>query len=162
MTTESQVRSSVPGPVTRLLDPPLVSSPRFFVMCEGWTTGIGFSKLAGFSSDVEFQEYSYNNRTGNVHTKQFGRAKAPSIVLERALDRNGFALIYGWHQLARMNNPLAKLPASFDILSKSGDAVMAAVLENAWCAKVELDAAQAGNSVVMMRATIVCDGIMQL
>jgi hypothetical protein len=132
-------------------------------MCEGWTAGIGFSKLAGFTSEVEFQEYSYNARLGNVHTRQFGRTKAPSIVLERALDRNGFAQIYGWHVLARMNNPLAKLPAAFDICTKAGDPVVAFVLENAWCAKLELDAAQAGaGSVLMMRATIICDGIIQL
>jgi phage tail-like protein len=146
-----------------LLAPPIVSAPRFVVTCEGWTAGIGFSKLAGFTSEVEFQEYSYNNRLGNVHTKQFGRAKAPSIVLERALDRNGFAQLYGWHQLARMNNPLAKVPAAFDILDKSGQPSLACLLENAWCSKLELDAAQAGAAaVVMMRATLVCDSIMQL
>ncbi|MEV8374596.1 phage tail protein [Kribbella sp. NPDC056861] len=149
--------------VAAVLDPPLVSAPRFVVMCEGWTTGLGFSKLAGFSSEVEHQEYSYNSRLGNVHTKQFGRAKAPSIVLERGLDRNGFAQLYGWHYLARTNNPLAKLPAAFDILGKSGDPAMSCLLENAWCSKLELDAAQAGGaSVVMMRATIICDSIIQL
>jgi len=149
--------------ISALLAPGVVSSPRFVVMCEGWAAGIGFSKLAGFTSEVEFQEYSYNNRMGNVHTKQFGRAKAPSIVLERALDRRGFAQLYGWHLLARMNNPLAKLPASFDILDKSGMPSLACLLENAWCSKLELDAAQAGSaSVVMMRVTLVCDAIIQL
>lgn len=148
---------------TSLLGSPVVTAPRFFVMCEGWTAGIGFSKLAGFTSEVEYQEYSYNSRLGNVHTKQFGRAKAPSIVLERALDRDGFAQLYGWHLLARMNNPLAKLPASFDICDKSGEPAIACLLENAWCAKLELDAAQAGGpSVVMMRATIICDSLIQL
>jgi phage tail-like protein len=146
-----------------VLDPPFVSAPQFVVMCEGWTAGVGFSKLAGFTSEVEFQEYSYNGRQGNVHTKQFGRAKAPTIVLERALDRNGFAQLYGWHALARMNNPLAKLPASFDISTKSGEPVIACLLENAWCSKLELDAAQAGAAaVLMMRATITCDGLIQL
>ncbi|WP_112242955.1 phage tail protein [Kribbella monticola] len=149
--------------VSRMLEPPVVSAPRFVVMCEGWTVGVGFSKLAGFTSEVEFQEYSYNSRNGNVHTKQFGRAKAPTLVLERGLDRNGFAQLYGWHQLARMNNPLAKLPASFDILTKGGDPTLACLLENAWCSKLELDAAQAGGpAVVMMRATIVCDALVQL
>lgn len=146
-----------------LLAPPVVSSPRFVVTCEGWTAGIGFSKLAGFTSELEFQEYSYNNRLGNMHTKQFGRAKAPTIVLERALDRSGFAQLYGWHLLARSNNPLAKLPACFDILDKSGQPTLACVLENAWCSKLEMDAAQAGSaSVVMLRATLVCDAILQV
>ncbi len=146
-----------------LLDPPVVSAPVFVVMCEGWTAGIGFSKLAGFTSEVEFQEYSYNARLGNVHTKQFGRTKAPTIVLERAVDAAGFAQLYGWHLLARMNNPLAKLPASFDICTKGGVPVIACLLENAWCSKLELDAAQAGAAaVLMMRATIICDGLVQL
>ncbi|MEU4191080.1 phage tail protein [Kribbella sp. NPDC026611] len=149
--------------VQQVLDPPVVSSPRFFVMCEGWTAGIGFSKLAGFTSEVEFQEFSYNSRIGNVHTKQFGRTKAPTIVLERGADRNGFAQLYGWHLLARSNNPLAKLPASFDICDKAGTPALACLLENAWCAKLELDAVQAGASaVLMMRVTIVCDAILQV
>ncbi|WBQ06491.1 phage tail protein [Kribbella sp. CA-293567] len=148
---------------TTLFGSPVVTAPRFFVICEGWTAGIGFSKLAGFTSEVEYQEYSYNSRLGNVHTKQFGRAKAPAIVLERALDRDGFAQLYGWHLLARMNNPLAKLPASFDICDKAGEPAVVCLLENAWCAKLELDAAQAGGpAVVMMRATIICDSIIQL
>lgn len=147
----------------QFLDPPAVSSPRFVVTCEGWATGIGFSKLGGFTSEVEFQEYSYNGRLGNVHTKQFGRTKAPTVVLERAADRTGFAQLYGWHYLARTNNPLAKLPASFDICDKSGTPAMACLLENAWCSKLELDAVQAGAAaVLMMRVTIVCDAILQV
>jgi phage tail-like protein len=154
---------AAPDSARRLLDPPAVSSPRFFVMCEGWTAGIGFSKLAGFTSEVEFQDYSYNSRLGNVHTKQFGRSKAPTVVLERALDRNGFGQLYGWHYLARTNNPRAKLPASFDICDKAGNPAMACLLENAWCSKLELDAAQAGGpAVLMMRVTIVCDSIIQI
>ncbi|MCR6487820.1 phage tail protein [Amycolatopsis sp. OK19-0408] len=143
--------------------PPVLSAPRFVVTCEGWTTGLGFSKLGSLQSEVEFQEYSYNSRVGNVHTKQFGRSKPPSIVLERALDSAGFAQLYGWHLLARMNNPLAKLPASFDILTKSGEPVLACLLENAWCQKLEVEQTQADASAVsMMKATIVCDGIVQL
>jgi phage tail-like protein len=145
----------------QLLDPPVVSSPRFFVMLEGWNSGIGFSKLGGFTSEVEFQEYSYNSRLGNVHTKQFGRTKAPTLVLERGADRSGFAQLYSWHYLARTNNPLAKLPASFDICDKSGTPAMACLLENAWCSKLELDAVTAGGpTVLMMRVTIVCDSIL--
>jgi phage tail-like protein len=149
--------------VQQVLDPPVVSSPRFFVRCEGWATGVGFSKLGGFTSEVEFQEYSYNSRLGNVHTKQFGRTKAPTIVLERAADRNGFGQLYAWHLLARSNNPLAKLPASFDICDKSGTPAIACLLENAWCSKLELDAVQAGAAaVLMMRVTVVCDAIIQV
>ncbi|AUI58313.1 phage tail protein [Amycolatopsis sp. BJA-103] len=143
--------------------PAVLSAPRFVIMCEGWAAGLGFSKLGSLQSEVEFQEYSYNSRLGNTHTKQFGRAKPPSITLERALDSLGFAQLYGWHLLARVNNPLAKLPASFDILTKSGEPVLACLLENAWCQKLEIDQTQADASAVsMMRVTIVCDSILLL
>jgi hypothetical protein len=137
-----------------------VSAARFVVICEGWTTGLGFSELAGFNSAVEHQEYAYNGLLGNVHTKQFARSKPPSISLKRALDEAGFAQIFAWHALARMNNPLAKVPAVFMILDAAGATVASCVLENAWCARLELDPAQAGQStVVMMKATIECDAI---
>jgi phage tail-like protein len=140
--------------------PEVVSAARFIVICEGWTTGMGFSELAGFNSAVEHQEYAYNGLLGNVHTKQFGRSKPPSVTLKRALDAPGFAQIFAWHALARMNNPLAKVPAVFMILDPAGETVASCVLENAWCARLELDPAQAGqSSVVMMKATIECDTI---
>nr|WP_042177864.1 phage tail protein [Kibdelosporangium sp. MJ126-NF4]CEL12818.1 hypothetical protein [Kibdelosporangium sp. MJ126-NF4]CTQ98504.1 hypothetical protein [Kibdelosporangium sp. MJ126-NF4] len=140
--------------------PPLVSAARFWVSCEGWANGLGFSKLAGFTTEVEFLEYSYNNRNSNVHTKQFGRPRPPSMTLERGLDAPGYAKLFRWHELARKNDPTAKLPAQFAIMSASGHLALSCVLENAWCAKLEIDPAQAGASaVVHMRATIVCDDI---
>lgn len=139
----------------------IVSAARFVVTCEGWTIGLGFSELAGFNSTVEHQDYSYNGILGNVHTKQFGRARPPSISLKRALDAEGFAQLFAWHSLARMNNPIAKVPAVFMIMGSAGEITASCVLENAWCAKLELDPAQAGGStVVMMKATIECDTIM--
>lgn len=137
-----------------------VSAARFLVTVPGWTTGLGFTELAGFHSTVEAQEYSYNGRLGNVHTKQFGRARPPALALRRALDSVGFAQIFAWHVLARMNNPLAKVVATFTMLTPAGLPVVTCTLENAWCARLELDPAQAGQStVVMMRATIECDSI---
>jgi hypothetical protein len=96
-----------------------------------------------------------------VHTKQFGRPRPPAISLKRALDAAGFAQLFAWHTLARMNNPLAKLPAVFTIMDSAGVVTASCVLENAWCARLELDPAQAGASaVVMMKATIECDSIL--
>jgi phage tail-like protein len=139
----------------------IVSAARFVVTCQGWATGLGFSELAGFNSTVESQEYSYNGILGNVHTKQFGRPRPPAISLKRALDAEGFAQLFGWHMLARMNNPVAKVAAMFTMLDPAGEVSMACMLENAWCAKLEIDPAQAGSSnVVMLRATIECDSIM--
>jgi phage tail-like protein len=140
---------------------PVVSAARFWVSCEGWATGLGFSELTGFNSTVESQEYSFSGMIGNVHTKQFGRARPPQITLKRALDATGFAQLFGWHMLARMNNPLAKLPAIFTIMGASGEVSIVCTLENAWCAKLDIDSAQAGSSnVVMMKATIECDSIL--
>ena len=138
----------------------LVSAARFVVVCDGWATGLGFSELSGFDSTVEHQDHDYNGMLGNVHTKQFGRPKPPSLTLKRALDADGFARIFAWHALARMNNPIAKVPAMFMIMDASGEPTAACVLENAWCSRLEMDAAQAGSSnVVMMKTTIECDSI---
>lgn len=140
----------------------VVSAPRFWVVCEGWTTGLGFSRLGGIHSSVEPLEYWYNGFRGNVHTKQFGRAKPPTISLERGLDMNGFAQMFSWHSLARMNNPLAKVPAVFTMMDASGsDSQISYYLENAWCSKLEVDPAVAGTTnVVMMKVTIECDAIL--
>jgi phage tail-like protein len=140
----------------------VVSAPRFWIACEGWAVGLGFSKLAGIHSLVEPMEYWYNGALGNVHTKQFGRAKPPTITLERGLDMSGFAQMFSWHSLARMNNPLAKVPAVFTMMDSSGsDTEVSYLLENAWCSKLEVDPAQAGaTGVVMMKVTIECDSIM--
>lgn len=137
-----------------------VSAARFTVFCSGWDTGLGFAELAGFNSTVDHQEYAFNGLVGNVHTKQFGRAKPPSIVLKRALDADGFGRLFAWHALARMNAPMAKVPAWFTIMDAGGEIAAACVLENAWCARLELDNAAAGSaSVVMMKTTIECDSV---
>jgi phage tail-like protein len=138
-----------------------VTAARFTIVCEGWTTGLGFSELSGFSSVVEHLEYSYNGVLGNVHTKQFGRPKPPSVTLKRALDADGFGQLFAWHALARANSPLAKVPAVFTIMDASGGTTAACVLENAWCARLELDPATAGSSnVVLLKTTIECDAVL--
>jgi phage tail-like protein len=138
-----------------------VTAARFYVACQGWTTGLGFSDLVGFSSAVESHEYSYNGMLGNVHSKQFGRVRPPTITLKRGLDSAGFAQLFAWHALARLNNPLAKTAATFTIMDAAGETAVACLLENAWCAKLDIDPAQAGSSnVVMMKTTIECDSIL--
>jgi hypothetical protein len=140
-----------------------VSAARFLVNVLGWSQGLGFTELAGFDSAVTANEYSYNGRLGNVHTKQFGRPQPPSITVKRALDSAGFAQLFAWHALARTNNPLGKVPATFTILAANGSPVAACTLENAWCARLEIDPAQAGAAgVVMMKVTIECDDIVML
>lgn len=141
--------------------PGVVSAARFYVTCQGWATGLGFSELAGFRSEVESHEYSYNGMQGNVHSKQFGRARPPAITLKRALDEPGFSQLFTWHALARANDPKAKVAASFTIMDAAGETTVSCVLENAWCAKLDIDPAQAGSStVVMIRTTIECDSIL--
>jgi phage tail-like protein len=138
-----------------------VSAVRFVVTLEGWAVGLGFSELSGFTSAVEHQEYAYNGKLGNFHTKQFGRPRPPAITLKRALDAVGFGQLFAWHALARLNSPLAKVPAAFAIMDASGEVTAACILENAWCARLELDQATAGSSnVVMMKTTIECDSVL--
>ena len=139
----------------------IISAPRFWISCEMWTIGLGFSELAGISSAVEAVEYSYNNRVGNFHAKQFGRSRPPTLTLKRALDDDGFGKLFGWHTLARANSPMAKVPAMFTLMSASGTAKVNYLLENAWCSRLDIDPAQAGaTSTVLMRVTIECDSIL--
>lgn len=138
----------------------IISAPRFWVMCSQWTAELGFSELAGVNSLVEPQEYWYSDRLGNTLAKQFGRAKPAQLTLKRALDTDGFAQLFTWHTMARMNNPLAKVPALFTMMSSSGDPQLSCYLENAWCSRVEIDPAQAGaTSTIMIKVTIECDAI---
>lgn len=141
---------------------PVVSSPRFFLWCPGWTEGLAFSELSGFSSSVEPQEYSYSGWLGVVHTKQFGRPKPPQITMKRPTDHEGFARIFAWHMLARTNCPVGgKVPATFTIMDKSGIPHVACELKNAWCSRLELDPVRAGDSgVVFMKVTVECDQVL--
>lgn len=140
-----------------------VSAARFVVEVLGWSEGLGFAELAGFHSAVDAAEHAYNSRVGNVSSKQFGRPQPPAITLKRALDSIGFARMFAWHTLARTNNPAAKVPATFTILGAGGLPVAVCTLENAWCARLELDPAVAGAAnVVMMTVTIECDDIVLL
>lgn len=142
----------------------VVTAPRFEVNIIHWSWGLGFSELAGFASAMESQEYSYNGRLGNVHTKQLGRPRPPQLVLRRALDAKGFQKMLQWHLLARSNIPMgAKMPAQFTIMDKGGQPQMVFTLENAWCSKLEIDPAKAGESpVLMMRVTIECDSFLPI
>lgn len=143
----------------------LASSIRFVVFIPAWSTGLGFSKLAGFNTTVESAEYAYSGGAfggmfGNTLTKQIGRGKSPTITLERALDTVGFKQLLSWHMLARSNLPTARVPATFTIMDSAGDPKLTLELMNAWCSKLEVDPAQAGSSsVVNMRVTIECDSI---
>lgn len=142
----------------------VLSSPRFILSCEGWTTGLAFAELSGFTSSVDHAEYSYAGPIGTVHAKQFGRAKPPQITLKRAADAEGFARMFAWHLNARMNNPIGtKVPASFIIMDKGGMPHIQCELVNAWCSRLDLDPAQAGGgAVVNMKVVIECDQILPL
>lgn len=138
----------------------VASAGRFHIFCPGWSTGLGFSKLAGFSSSVEAQDYSYVGHLGNTNSRQFGRTKACSLTLERALDNSGFRQLYDWHRLARTNSPLAKVSTFFSVYASNGGKEIECVLVDAWCAKVELDPALAGGgNVITMRVTLECDSV---
>lgn len=138
----------------------LFSAPRFWVQCSEWTAGLGFQELAGVRSGVEQQDYWYSSRLGNTLNRQFGRATPCSLSLKRGLDEQGFLQLFGWHTMARLNNPLAKVPTLFTIMSASGSTAISCLLENAWCSDLEIDPAQAGaTATLMIKAVIQCDSI---
>ena len=137
----------------------VISAPRFWIYCEAWTAGLGFSELGGVKSQVEPQEYWYSGRLGSTLSRQFGRSRPCVLTLKRALDEQGFLQLFSWHTLARMNNPLAKVAALFTITSSSGKAYVSCALENAWCSDIDIENAVTGMNILWLRATIQCDAI---
>jgi hypothetical protein len=137
----------------------VISAPRFWVQCSEWTAGLGFTELGGVKSQVEKQDYWYSGRLGNTLNRQFGRAVPCTLTLKRALDEQGFLQLFAWHTMARLNNPLAKVPTVFTIMSVNGKAFISCMLENAWCSDLEIEKASAGMNVLMLTATIQCDSI---
>jgi hypothetical protein len=137
----------------------VISAPRFWIYCDSWTAGLGFSELGGVKSSVEASDYWYSTRLGNTVARQFGRSRPCSLTLKRALDEEGFLQLYSWHTLARLNNPLAKVAAVFTITSPSGKAFISCALENAWCSDVDIEKVNAGMNILMLQVTIQCDGM---
>ena len=151
----------------------IASAPIFVVSSNIQITGgyqlqnIAFQELGGINSEINIEQYITSDPTGYVnHTKQFGMVKPPTITLKRGLDTS--LALWAWHQMALTGNPSARAQyLSLDIFGgglasiKNKQPLMTYTLVNAWCAKINISSAKAGEGFLTEDVTIACDSITQ-
>ncbi|MEY9930881.1 phage tail-like protein [Catenulispora sp. GP43] len=123
---------------------------------------LAFQELAGIESGINIEQYiSVDNGYIN-HTKQFGVTTPPTVTLKRGLDNS--AVLWNWHQMALQGNPAARADhLNLQIFggglpSINGQAPFASyTLVHAWCAKISISSAKAGEGIVTEDVTIACD-----
>ena len=150
----------------------IASAPIFVVSSDIQIPGgfklqqIAFQELGGINSEVGIEPYIASDPAGISHTKQFGLVKPPTVTLKRGLDES--LALWAWHQMAVAGNPAARAPyVSLDIygggLAKIRDQppLMSYTLVNAWCAKINISSAKAGEGFLTEDVVIACDAITQ-
>jgi phage tail-like protein len=151
----------------------IASAPIFVVSSNIQITGgyklqnIAFQELGGINSEINIEQYISVDSTGFVnHTKQFGQAKPPIVTLKRGLDTS--LALWAWHQMALTGDPAARAQyLSLDIFGgglaniQSQKPLMSYTLVNAWCAKINISSAKAGEGFMTEDVTIACDLITQ-
>lgn len=160
--------ASAPQPFTTV-----ASAPVFVVSSDIQIPGghklqnIAFQELAGINSEIGIEQYISADPGGFLnHTKQFGQTKPPTVTLKRGVD-NSLAL-WAWHQMALRGDPRARAShLHLEIFGgglpdvRNGRPLMSYTLLNAWCARISISSARAGEGVVTEDVTIACDMITQ-
>jgi phage tail-like protein len=125
---------------------------------------LSFQELAGINSEINVEQYVSVDSTGSVlHSKQMGLTKPPQVTLKRGLDSN-MALWY-WHYMALQGKPGARSDVTLEMfgggLATIGDAapLFTYTLVQAWCAKINIAGAKAGEGFVTEDVVIACDQI---
>ncbi len=147
----------------------VVSAPNLQISGPGFPPGLSvrnlsFQELGGINSEISIEQYVSVDGTGAVnHTKQFGITKPPSVTLKRGLDSN-LALWY-WHQMALRGMPAARSDVTLEMFGGGLPSIANAkpmttmTLQNAWCARINIASARAGEGVVTEDVVIACDAI---
>lgn len=151
----------------------IASSPIFVVTSNVQLPGglkldkIAFQELGGINSEINIEQYIAADSNGFLnHTKQYGLVKPPTITLKRGLD-NSLAL-WAWHQMAVAGKPEARAQwMHLEIYGgglpniQDSKPLMTYTLLNAWCAKINISSAKAGEGFLTEDVTIACDQITQ-
>jgi phage tail-like protein len=140
--------------------PPVVSGAAHFVLTRADGKAYTFTKLVSIISQVDSEEYIYNDGTGQtIHTKQFGKTKPPTVTLEGPMTPADQWLMV-WHQQARAGQPNARQDATLKAVDSQGRAVDTWLLAKAWVAQLEVIGFKAGASdQAMIRVKIECNQI---
>jgi|SRR5579859_5758759 len=128
-------------------------------------SNLSFQELAGINSEINIEQYVSVDSLGNVnHTKQMGLTKPPTVTLKRGLDTN-LALWY-WHNMALAGLPNARADVTLEMYGGGAPSIQnlkpmfTYTLISAWCAKINIAGAKAGEGFVTEDVTIACDRIM--
>jgi phage tail-like protein len=127
-------------------------------------SNLSFQELGGINSEINIEQYVAVDSMGNVnHTKQMGLTKPPTVTLKRGLDTN-LALWY-WHNMALMGLPTARTNVTLEMYGGGIPSIANAqplftyTLLSAWCAKINIAGAKAGEGFVTEDIVIACDQI---
>lgn len=139
----------------------IVSSPRFTI--EGVHVGnMAFSELSGINSELTAAEHIINDPDPTkppIVTKNFGTPKPPTVSLKRPLDGNA-AKIFAWHKASKQGDQDTRDNVTFTITDPGGQTKLVYTLENAWCSKIQVPTAKAGDGAVpLLEVTIQCEDI---
>jgi phage tail-like protein len=125
---------------------------------------LSFQELGGINSEISIEQYISVDFQGNVnHSKQMGLTKPPTVTLKRGIDTN-LALWY-WHNMALVGMPTARADVTLEMYGGGAPSIanlkplFTYTLTNAWCAKINIAGAKAGEGFVTEDVTIACDQI---
>jgi phage tail-like protein len=130
-------------------------------------TQLTFQELGGINSEVSVEQYLSVDATGRVaHTKQMGLTKPPSVTLKRGIDSN--LTLWYWHQMSLQGDTTARGDITLDMYGGGSPNVnsdppapklFSYTLHHAWCAKINISGAKAGEGFVTEDVVIACDEI---
>jgi phage tail-like protein len=128
-------------------------------------TNLSFQELGGINSEINIETYvSVDSTTGLVnHSKQMGLTKPPTVTLKRGIDTD-LSLWY-WHNMALQGLPNARADVHLEMYGggtpsiSNSKPLFVYTLQNAWCAKINIAGAKAGEGFVTEDIMIACDRI---
>lgn len=142
----------------------MISAPNIQITGPGGLSikNLTFQELGGINSEVKVEQYVSTGTNGGVlHTKQFGLTQPPSVTLKRGVDQD-LSLWY-WHLMAVSGDPKARGDVTLEMYAAGvmGGAkpLLALTLHSAWCAKINISSAKAGEGMVTQDVVIACDQI---
>jgi phage tail-like protein len=125
---------------------------------------LAFQELANINSEINVEQYvSVDSKGTIIHTKQMGLTKPPSVTLKRGLDDN--MALWFWHKMALQGKPEARSDVTLEMFGGGiptiGDSqpIFTYTLAFAWCAKINISGAKAGEGFVTEDVVIACDSI---
>ena len=122
---------------------------------------IAFGELVEIRSEVDNVEYAQAGQTSPVFGRFIGKAKPPTVVLNRV--QTSDATLSTWHVEAREGRVGAFRDATLSLYAPDGSRTAQYVLANAWPATVLVEGAPAKmGQIVLETVTFVSDELIRV